>query len=404
MSSAVAIAHAPAADAIPPAAECFRALGAAPAEVDELVEYARNAFAGALGDEPLVLPLDDEPFVECWQRYADEAAVVGAVPALRRRLVQLSFPIAAGVSATAAYRDATRRGVVPGNDLGGLRFTDPAGVRVFVHATAAGRIPVITAAARADFESLLRALTRQNEPVEIPQALGACIIGNYNNWDRVAAMRRAWADANPHDGSDAAWASAFATLKEDRARYQDRFLLLSAGPYSATPAAAMGLSEGVWLATSAVIRLEHECAHYFTRRVLGSMRNALHDELIADYAGIVAACGRFRARWFLHFMGLEAYPYYRAGGRLENYRGQPTPLSDGAFGVLRALVYRAALGLERFDAGCDGDSRDPVERATRLCAIAGVPLHELAAPDAPARLGASLRNVRAHLVDRTAER
>lgn len=44
------------------------------------------------------------------------------------------------------------------------------------------------------------------------------------------------------------------------------------------------------------------------------------DELIADYAGIVAAWGRYRADWFLRFVGLEDYPRYREGGRLQNYR------------------------------------------------------------------------------------
>ena len=46
------------------------------------------------------------------------------------------------------------------------------------------------------------------------------------------------------------------------------------------------------------------------------MRNNLHDELIADYAGITAAIGHYRAAWFLRFLGLEDYPTYRPGGRL----------------------------------------------------------------------------------------
>ncbi len=75
------------------------------------------------------------------------------------------------------------------------------------------------------------------------------------------------------------------------------------------------------------------------------MRNSLLDELIADWAGITAAAGRFRADWFLRFMGLEEEGRYRAGGRLENYRGKP-PLSDGAFKVLQSLVRNAARKLE----------------------------------------------------------
>lgn len=68
----------------------------------------------------------------------------------------------------------------------------------------------------------------------------------------------------------------------------------------------MNLSQAEWRRLSITIRLEHECTHYFTYRVLGSMRNNLLDELIADYQGIVSAIGKYRADWFLRFMGLES--------------------------------------------------------------------------------------------------
>jgi len=88
----------------------------------------------------------------------------------------------------------------------------------------------------------------------------------------------------------------------DRSRkelYQDRFIILSSGPYSGVAAAEMGVPEDEWRRISLTIRLEHECAHYLTRQILGSMRNSLLDELIADFAGIVAATDRYRADWFL---------------------------------------------------------------------------------------------------------
>lgn len=78
------------------------------------------------------------------------------------------------------------------------------------------------------------------------------------------------------------------------------------------------------------------------------MRNNLIDEMIADYTGITAALGRFRADWLLRFYGLESFPVYRQGGRLKNYRGEP-PLSDPAFSVLQKMVIAAAKNLERFD-------------------------------------------------------
>jgi hypothetical protein len=78
-----------------------------------------------------------------------------------------------------------------------------------------------------------------------------------------------------------------------------------------------------WAEARTAIRRDHECAHYFTRRLFGSMRNHAQDELMADWAGLVAATGRFRAEWFLRFLGLEEYPLYRSGGRLDLYRGDP---------------------------------------------------------------------------------
>ena len=82
------------------------------------------------------------------------------------------------------------------------------------------------------------------------------------------------------------------------------------------------------------------------------MRDNLLDEIVADYMGTTAAAGRYRSDWFLRFMGLEPFPAYREGGRLQNYRGQPQ-LSEGAFGVLRALVKDIAENLQRTSDGLE---------------------------------------------------
>ncbi len=44
--------------------------------------------------------------------------------------------------------------------------------------------------------------------------------------------------------------------------------------------------------------------HYVTRHALGTMRNSMLDELIADYVGIVSATGAYRGDWFLRFLGV----------------------------------------------------------------------------------------------------
>lgn len=139
----------------------------------------------------------------------------------------------------------------------------------------------------------------------------------------------------------------------------------------------MGLHTEEWLKKSLIIRLEHECTHYMTRRLLGSMQNNLLDELLADYRGIVAAFGAYRAAGFLTFMGLENYPEYRAGGRFENYRGEP-PLSAGALSILQTLVYKAATNLEEIECSIAGKVTDKDDRALVVLALARMTLEELA--------------------------
>jgi len=241
----------------------FLSLGATDAEAEELLAYARSAFdTQSPTAEAVGFPLADQPFVTAWERYAIEAGRRSASEVLRERLVQLRFPIAAGMSESFAYQAAVRRGVISGAPAEGVRFVCPEDIRLFVHQTPAGRIPVIVADARQDFISLVQALTRRNEPADIPDAMGACIVAGYNNWDRVSALRRQWEASHPDGGGDAAWATEFKRLVPSKELYQDVFIVLSTGPYSAAPAAAFGFLEKTWKDLSLTIRLEHECAHY----------------------------------------------------------------------------------------------------------------------------------------------
>lgn len=357
-------------------AAVWRSLGATAAETGELLAYARSAFD--LSRAPAAFPLADEPFVAAWTAYAEEAERIGAWACLRDRLVQLRFPIEAGVSESPAYRAATRRGVWP-RDGAGLELTQPAELRLFLAETPVGRVPVILATARADFVALVRALGHRNEPTEILDAVGASIIGGYNNWDRVASLRRAW-EASDTTGSPLAWAARWAEIVREPALYQDRFIVLGSGPYSGAAAADVGLDEEAWTRCSIAIRLEHECTHHFTHRVLGSMRNRLGDELIADYMGIVAAVGHFRADWLVRFLGLERHPDYRPGGRLEEYRGDLT-LDGGGFRVLCAAVARCAQNLEAIDRLRPAWTRSPAstaDKAEMILALAAIGLEGLA--------------------------
>ncbi len=362
-------------------ATILRSHGADADDIPALLQYTQNNFAPGVHAERLIgasdeALLDDEPFVAAWDEYASCAERVGAWSCLCARLVQLRFPIREGISRSENYLAATRRGVhAPVGSQ--LELKAPDGVRLVLHRTAAGRIPVIIADEREDFVTIVQALTHRNEPEPIPASLGATMVAGYNNWDRIAQLRRAW-EAGEIYQSHPDWSSVFRAITPRKELYQDRFILLSTGPYSAVPAEQMHMSAREWAETSLTIRLEHECAHYFTRRVLGSMKNLLHDELLADYCGITAAAGRFRADWLLTFLGLENFPDYRAGGRLENYRGTPQ-LSDSAFRVLQSLMVSAAKSVEWWDAETFGDApRTKMQRAIALLELAALPIEAIA--------------------------
>jgi len=327
------------------------AYGATPAEITELLAYTQNPFSSTNLAELQTLPLASEPHLATWERYYSQAQNVGAFKALRLALVQLQFPIKKGISQTDNYRAATRKGYLTEGmaEATGLELEKTEDMQLIIHQTLAGKIPVIIAGCRADFISLVQPLTKRNEPEAIPESMGATIVAGFNNWERIRHYRQVWEAKQLQLPTDTDWQAEFQRIKLQKHLYQDCFIILSRGNYSAISAEEIGIDKEEWLRLSLIIRLEHECCHYFTRRVFGSMRNNMLDELIADYQGIVAANGgRYHAKWFLRFIGLEAFPEYRQGGRLQNYRGQP-PLSDGAFKILQILVKDAAENLEKFN-------------------------------------------------------
>lgn len=354
----------------------LRETGASGPAIAELLEYNRNQFDQDRLNPVPTLPLPDEPFAADWSGYLERAKTgvhgmsEGVLRVLRSVMVQLNFPVSNGMSKSEAYLNATRSGVIQEADLSGpgIGLIQENGLEVRIHATAAGRIPVIVAGCREDFVLLVQAITGANEPVRVPDSMGAVMVGGYRNWDRVRKARRL---------------SGGVGGPLPKESYLDRFILLSRGGYSGVTAAEMGLEERDWMEKSLLIRLEHECAHYFTRRQLGSMKNNLFDEMLADYMGITAVTGGFRADWFLRFMGLQGKEGLRAGGRFWNYRGQP-PLSDESFEVLQRLVRRAAQAVEQFDrrsgAGA-GSGAGSGQREKVLMSLCRLTLDELASEE-----------------------
>ncbi|HEV2063722.1 MAG TPA: ATP-binding protein [Thermoanaerobaculia bacterium] len=359
------------------------AAGASGAVLEELLAYDVPLFGSEPGEAASQPPPSDEPHLAAWSVYAEEARAEGAIPALSRRFPQLLYPIRAGISATDGYRRATRQGIWPEGDpeASGLPLSAPDRITLEIHPTLAGRLPLIIAGERSDFEDLVRAFSARNEPVDVPASMGACIVTGFNNWDRIREYRRLWEAANPFGD----WQAEFSTVIPRKELYEDRFIILSSGPYSGVPAEAAGYAQDRWRDLSLQIRRDHECTHYFTFRLAGAMRNNLLDEIIADYVGLVRTFGSYRLELALLFFGLEDFPRYREGARLQNYRGSP-PLSADAFALVRGLVHRAAQNLAALDAAraekLPGD--DGLRRL--VVVLASLPLSDLAAAGLGERL------------------
>jgi len=350
--------------------EVLLELGADARQADMLLACNRNHFHHDSLSPPVTLPLADEESLHEWRGYAREAATTGVAQTLKSRLPQLSFPLRCGMSDDSEYRRATRTGApVAGMAAAtGLVLSKPGDLELVIHPTVAGHIPILTARNRSDFESLLCAFLYRNEPRDIPASMGAAMIAGFNNWGRMANLRGTFEAAHP-EASDADWLDEFARIKPQRHLYQDRFILVSDSPYSGVPQESREIS--------LTIRYEHESMHYVTKRLLGSMKNNLLDELIADYAGIVAAAGVFRGDWFLRFMGLEDHPRYREGGRFQNYLADP-PVPPDCIDLLRTLLVRAAENVAAFDVEYRVQLRSPRGRALMPLALCRMTLETLA--------------------------
>jgi hypothetical protein len=355
--------------------DVLRRFGASPAEQNELLAHNTNRFAAAPSlDE---LPFPDEPFVSAWEQRVLSAQCTDAWTELCRWMPQLWFPVARGVSQLPTYRDATQRGTARSRPAAGLVLNQPESIGLELHTTLAGRIPLIRTPCRDDFVLLVQALAHRNEPSPVPASMGACAIGGHVNW-QLKSQPESYCLAPEVSAADRTGVSAF----------RDRFIIAVDGPYSGVSASALGLEPSEWNNVSRRIRAEHECAHYITRRLCGSMSNSLLDELLADYFGIVAACGSFRSDWFLAFMGLRDNTLVAGDGRVNNYRGSPV-LSDGAFQVQVKLLRTAVQAVERFDALLPRP-RSIHDRTLALLVLTTCTLESLCCDDTVAQLASRL--------------
>lgn len=374
-------------------AQVLFAHGASVSVAEELLAYTRPPDLGRVS-LPTQVPLPSELAVAAWRSYAAEAAEVGVFQALRQRLIQLQFPIQAGISQSAAYQAATRAGTPPASAGPGLALKHPDALQLRLHQTLAGVVPILVPHGRHDFVALVRAFAKKNEPAPIPDSMGACIIIGYLNWDRIHTLRQAWsATVEQPAMAEILWQQELrARIVPHKPLYHDSLIILSDGEYSGVTASAIGLPTDVWQRDSFQIRLEHECMHYVMRRLLPARPSPIVEELIADLRGMTATWKTFPADRFLRCMGLEPDARYQEGGRLDLYRGEPA-LSEAALTVLIRLVRAAAFNLERLYNG--QSSRWATERgqAQLALALACLTLEELAAPECQRYVEQALEHV-----------
>lgn len=312
------------------ALDFLRPFGAESETFEELLRYLENPYEKPLD---VSLPLTDEAHVAAWREYVAEAEEKGAVATLRNRQVRMRFPVREGMNEEPAYRLSTRSGEMPPVDMEPAEIVDPEGVELLIAESIAGAVPVIRARDRRDFVTLVQVLARRNEPQDIPDSMGACLVKGLTNWDRVARYREAWA-AKADDASHTAWQKEFRRIVPQKELYKDTLLILSHGPYSSLSAADAGRDEAEWLSESLTIRQHHECFHYLTLRLFGLIRSNLLDEVLADLMGLLAAHDEYREELALTL--LER--------RLSLYQGD---LSENAFGVIRRLAPRVVSGVAR---------------------------------------------------------
>jgi len=332
--------------------------------INELLVYAENKF---IPKKDSVSLLEKEAYINTWEEYYLESKEIGAFETLKKYIVQLQFPIEKGISKTEAYINSTLRGK-PNTCNSGLELHQPELIKLDIYSNnLVGKVPLIIIPNDDDFNTIISALSNKNEPQELPKSMGASFINGINNWDRILRLKNNWSKQNPTGN----WSKYFKEhILPKPHLFKDKLMVLSTKGYSSIKSETIGVSKNAWKSSSLIIRREHECAHLFTLKQYGCMANNMHDEIIADYAGITNVLGQFNKEWFLKFVGLENYPNYKKGGRLENYQGSKK-LSKQAFKGLKTIVKNAADSLCKFDntLGKIKSSTDQSNRIKSICEV-----------------------------------
>ena len=322
--------------------------GASPENLDSLRQYVANPLRLDTVPADSRLPQGDEPHVSDWRRYQTESMDSDVFSYLQTKLPQLNIPIRPGMASTATYRRVARRGETFRHDDFGdhLTLEVPDELRLLIQEHPAGALPVLTTSNRKDFLTLLCALGGRSEPRPFPTTVNAQLISGYNNWDRVGRYRDAWQRRRDRSLTNDWAAEMQRVIRTEPSLFQDRIVLVTDAPYSGVTASELefAITDSEWRRCSMSLRLEHEFTHYATKRLWGTMRTNLFDELLADFMGITHVLGRFSKDAFSRFLGLSHWPTAEPNARVYAYQGT---LDGQAFVIAGHLILSAAAELER---------------------------------------------------------
>jgi hypothetical protein len=329
----------------------------------ELNLYFKNKFSSS---DKLPLSFINESYINSWKGYCIESTMDGVFRTLKICYPQLNFPIEYGIDKSQDYVDAVLKGKTEHISLkNSLNLKNPEDLKIKIFASIAGSVPILKVPDSQDFIKIVQCLVHKNNPTFVPLSMGALLVNGINNWDRLHTLKNNWIENNPTGN----WNEEFSkNVLPNPSLFKDKLIILSTKPYSNVAGHSLGLSEDVWKTFSYSIRLEHECTHLYTLKKYGHATNNLHDELIADYIGISKTIGSYKKEWMLAFMGLEEFPKYRKGARLENYLGDSN-LSFDNFEELIVIIKNAIENIARFDAqlGKIDSVEDQICRMDALC-------------------------------------
>ncbi|PJJ08095.1 hypothetical protein CLU83_1332 [Flavobacterium sp. 1] len=345
---------------------------------EELKTYLSNNFKS----KKTIPPFENEIGIKYWEDFAKKITADKLLfNELKKCYLQLNFPIEIGIEKTEFYKNIVLRGKTENINLPfSLKLSDPKNIAFKIHKSIAGKIPIVTVPNKEDFTTIIQSLLYKNNPKHVPQSMGAVLINGINNWERLMILKNDWLTTNTSEN----WVKEFScNVLPNKSLYKDKLIILSTKPYSNVAAKQLGLNKSLWLSYSISIREEHECTHLYTLKKFGVASNNLHDELIADYIGIVKTIGHYNKSWMLIFMGLEEYPKYRQGARLENYL-LDNKLSQGDFKQLIKIIKNAIENISIFDK-TRGKLQSNLDQMCRIDALCETSLEELSSAN-----GASL--------------